>query len=308
MKAIDVNNLKKTFKPGLFSKTKAIEALKGISFNINEGEIFGLLGPNGAGKTTTINILSGILKEDSGNVTYFGKPLSEEIKHIINVSSAYSWLTSELTVVQNLRIYGKIYNVKELDRKIESLIKQFGIYDIRNRKILTMSSGQKTRANLCKGLINDPKILLLDEATIGLDPDIAHEIRNIIKNLKTTILFTSHNMEEVEELCGRVAFLSKGTILKMDTPQNLTRLIKEQIVVIHFYPSENSIELALNKLKANIISIKEGEVMLNVDNTKDELHNLLHPILRRGFKIKDLSIKKPKLNDVFIKIARGEIK
>jgi len=308
MRAIEVNNLKKTFKPRLFSKTKAIDALKGISFDINEGEIFGLLGPNGAGKTTTINILSGILKEDSGNVSYFGKPISEEIKHIINVSSAYSWLTSELTVVQNLMIYGKIYNVKELDRKIESLVKQFGIYDIRNRKILTMSSGQKTRANLCKGLINDPKILLLDEATIGLDPDIAHEIRNIIKNLKTTILFTSHNMEEVEELCNRVAFLSKGTILKMDTPQNLTRLIKEQIVVIHFYPSENSIEQALNKLKANIVSIKEDEVVLNVDNTKDELHNLLHPILRRGFKIKDLSIKKPKLNDVFIKIARGEIK
>ena len=303
MLALEVKNLSKTYK----EKGKEVKALNNISFNIKEKEIFGLLGPNGAGKTTTINILSGVLIKDKGEIKYFGKELNEDIKNQINFASAYDDLTRDLTVYQNIKIFGKIYNVKDIDNKIISLLKTFQILDIKDRKVHSLSTGQKSRLNLCKGLINNPKLLLLDEATVGLDPDIADIVRNNIKNLNTTILFTSHNMDEVEQLCNRIAFLSNGKILKIDTPDNIKKLIKEQIVIIDFYPATKSIEKALQDLKLKIISIENNKAIISVNNAKEKIDYILHPLFKKGFRIKDLAIEKPKLQDVFIKVARGEL-
>ena len=181
MDYIEVYNLVKTFK----EKGKEIIAVDGISFKVRKGEIFGLLGPNGAGKSTTINILTGLVEKDSGTVKILGfEPEKnwEFVKNNSNVATAYSWLSDVLTIRQNLRVYAKLYGVKNYEEKINELLRLFELDDIADRKIVRLSSGENTRVVLCKGLINNPKVLFLDECTVGLDPDIADKTRSTIKD------------------------------------------------------------------------------------------------------------------------------
>lgn len=218
---IEVKNLKKSY-----GKT---EALRGISFEIKEGEIFGLLGPNGAGKTTAIDILAGLLTKDSGDIQILGKDI-EEAKQEMNIVASYNWLTGVMTVQQNLEIYSRLYGVKDKDKRIKHLLGLFELTEIKDKKYQKLSAGQQTRVNLCKGLINNPKVLLLDECTASLDPYLADKTRKIIKDLKknTTILFTSHNMHEVEELCDRIAFLQKGEIIWIGSAKKLKEIHKKK--------------------------------------------------------------------------------
>ncbi len=226
---VEVKNLKKVYGKG----KNSTEALKGVSFEVTEGEIFGILGPNGAGKSTTLNILIGLLTPSSGKVEIFGKNFfenEEEIKNRMNIATAYADLANSLTVYKNLKVFALLYGVKNYKDKIESLLAQFQITELRDQKINDLSAGQKTRVNLCKSLINDPEFLLLDEPTASLDPAIAAHVRtmllNIQKQRKLTIIFTSHNMPEVEKMCGRVALLHKGEIFKIDTPDNLKKFLE----------------------------------------------------------------------------------
>lgn len=218
---IEVKNLTK--------KYGSTVALNGISFDIKEGEIFGLLGPNGAGKTTAIDILAGLLSKDSGEVKILGKE-PEEAKQEMNIVSSDTWLTGIMSVYENLKVYGKLYGVKDLDKRINFLLKLFGISELKNIQYKRLSTGQKTRVNLCKGLINQPRILLLDECTNGLDPHVADKTRKIIKNLKrsTTILYTSHNMLEVEQLCDRIAFLQRGKIIWTGFAKKLIKIHRKK--------------------------------------------------------------------------------
>lgn len=226
---IEVKNLKKIYD----KREGATPALKGLNFNVEEGEIFGILGPNGAGKSTTLNILIGLLTPSSGSVTIFGKNFfenEEEIKNKMNIATAYADLAQNLTVYKNLKVFAFLYGVKDYKNKIEGLLEQFQISELRNQRVDSLSAGQKTRVNLCKSLINDPEFLLLDEPTASLDPAIAAHVRNMLleiqKNRKLTIIFTSHNMPEVEQMCDRVALLHKGEIYKIDTPKNLQEFLK----------------------------------------------------------------------------------
>jgi ABC-2 type transport system ATP-binding protein len=219
---IEVENLKKVYGK------KDDFALKGINFEVKEGEIFGILGPNGAGKSTTLNILIGLLTPSSGTVKIFGKNFfehEEEIKNKMNIATAYAELAQNLTVYQNLKVFTHLYGVKNYKNKIESLLEQFQITDLKKKRIDMLSAGQKTRVNLCKSLINDPELLLLDEPTASLDPAISAHVRSMFKDIqkkrKLTIIFTSHNMPEVEQMCDRVALLYQGEIYKVDTPENL---------------------------------------------------------------------------------------
>lgn len=220
MPAIEVNELVK--------KYGNTEALGGISFDVKEGEIFGLLGPNGAGKTTAIDILAGLLTKDSGVVKILGKE-PKDAKQYMNIVSSFSWLTGIMSVYENLKIYGMLYGINNLDSKINELLSLFEIANLKNIRYQKLSAGQQTRVNLCKGLINNPKVLLLDECTVGLDPHIADKTRKIIKSLKndTTILFTSHNMQEVEQLCDRIAFLQKGKIIWSGKSKRLKQIHKK---------------------------------------------------------------------------------
>lgn len=205
-----------------YADTKALDHL---SFTLNQGEILGLLGPNGAGKTTAIHILLGLLAPTSGNVSVLGlSPMDhrEVISKKINFSSAYVQLPSNLKVIENLIVFSKIYQVKNAVKKIDELLELFGVGELKNRITGALSSGEKTRLNLCKALLNDPSVLLLDEPTASLDPEMADTVRKTLKKIQKDraigILYTSHNMPEVEEICDRVIFINEGKTIAQGTP------------------------------------------------------------------------------------------
>ncbi len=224
---IEVKNLKKTY----ISRGHVTEALRGISFAVKKGEIFGILGVNGAGKSTTLNITIGLLTPSSGTVRIFGKNFFQhesELKNQMNIATAYADLAGNLTVYRNLKIYALMYNVPNYKKKIADLLESFGISHLADKWVGDLSAGEKTRVNLCKSLINDPELLLLDEPTASLDPSIASHVRRLIlklqKDRNMTVVFTSHNMPEVEEMCDRVALLHKGKVYMVDTPDSLVKI------------------------------------------------------------------------------------
>jgi ABC-2 type transport system ATP-binding protein len=210
-------------------------ALKELSFSLNAGEIVGLLGPNGAGKTTAIHIILGLLSATSGTVAVFGlSPLTERhrIAQKLNFSSAYVQLPTNLKVIENLSIFSKIYSVRDAKKKIEKLLELFEIGPLRNRLTGALSSGEKTRLNLAKCLLNDPELLLLDEPTASLDPEMADTVRKILKKIQKEthvgILYTSHNMPEVEEICGRVYFIHEGRLIAEGTPEQVVKTFQSK--------------------------------------------------------------------------------
>ena len=307
MDCIEVYDLVKTFK----EKGKEIVAVDGISFKVKKGEMFGLLGPNGAGKSTTINILTGLLEKDSGTVKILGfEPEKnwEFVKNNSNVATAYSWLSDVLTVRQNLRVYAKIYGVKNTEKRINELLEMFELGKVADRKVIRLSSGENTRAVLCKGLINNPKVLFLDECTVGLDPDIADKTRDIIKDYQKkndcSILFTSHYMYEVEELCDRVAFMSNGKIISIDTSSNLKKLIKKHTVEIAVKKDIKPLIEFLKTEGVDIVFEKDNSIVFEVTTEKDKMYKVISKIFHKGFMLSNLHVKGPTLDDVFIKIAR----
>ena len=219
---VEVKNLKKDYG----SKN----AVKEISFYIKENEILGLLGPNGCGKTTTIGMLLGLLKPTSGEILIAGKKIEEsriEILQKINFISPYIELPKKLTVEQNLIVYGKLYNVENLKKRIEYLIEKLRLSDLLGRLTGELSSGQKNRVSLAKALINDPIVLLLDEPTASLDPEIGDYVRTFLEDYKKenniSILLASHNMNEVTRLCKSILMMKEGVIIDRGDPKELIK-------------------------------------------------------------------------------------
>ena len=220
MPSIEINNLSKQFKN--------ILAVKNISFKIHKGEIIGLLGPNGSGKSTTMGMLLGLIKPTSGNVMINGQNIENNRTNILekmNFISPYIELPKKLTVEENLLVYGRLYGIKDLKKKVLELLDKLNLTQLRKRKTGELSSGQKNRVSLAKGLINDPEILLLDEPTASLDPDVGDYIRSFIEDYasdnKATILLASHNMNEVERLCHEVMMMKNGEIIDKGTSDHL---------------------------------------------------------------------------------------
>jgi len=220
--SIKVINLKKSYG------TK--EAVKNISFEIKENEIIGLLGPNGSGKTTTIGMILGLLKPTSGEVLINGIKIEKnpiEILQKINFISPYIELPKKLTVKQNLIVYGKLYSVKNLNEKIDYLVSKLRLENLLNRVTGELSSGQKNRISLAKAIINDPNVLLLDEPTASLDPEIGDFVRTFLENYKkekkVSILLASHNMDEVTRLCSSIMMMKNGLIIDQGKPDDLTK-------------------------------------------------------------------------------------
>ena len=220
--SIKVINLKKSYG------TK--EAVKNISFEIKENEIIGLLGPNGSGKTTTIGMILGLLKPTSGEVLINGIKIEKnpiEILQKINFISPYIELPKKLTVKQNLIVYGKLYSVKNLNEKIEYLVNKLRLENLLNRVTGELSSGQKNRISLAKAIINDPSVLLLDEPTASLDPEIGDFVRTFLENYKkekkVSILLASHNMDEVTRLCSSIMMMKNGLIIDQGKPNDLIK-------------------------------------------------------------------------------------
>ena len=206
------------------------KALDGLSLELVPGEIVGLLGPNGAGKTTAIHIVLGLLSPTGGEIRVFGlSPITHrhEIAKRLNFSSAYVHLPTNLKVTESLSIFAKLYNVRKARQKISKLLDLFEISHLKSRLVGALSSGEKTRVNLAKCLLNDPELLLLDEPTASLDPEMADTVRKSLKKIqretKAGILYTSHNMPEVEEICDRIYFIHEGHLIASGTPPEVVK-------------------------------------------------------------------------------------
>ncbi len=217
---VEVKNIKKNYGKN--------EAVKGISFNIKEDEILGLLGPNGSGKTTTIGMLLGLLKPTSGEIFINGQKLEGnriEILEQINFISPYIELPKKLTVKQNLTVYGKLYKINNINERIEFLSEKLRLEGLLNSITGELSSGQKNRVSLAKALINEPKVLLLDEPTASLDPEVGDFVRSFLedykKEKKLSILLASHNMNEVTRLCKSILMMKDGIIIDEGNPEEL---------------------------------------------------------------------------------------
>ncbi len=209
----------------------SVPAIKGISFKIEEGEILGVLGANGAGKSTLIYCMLGVCSFEKGEIVFFNNlKMPENRKKIlekINFASTYTSLPYSLTVYESLVVFGNLYKVKRIKKKIETVLEMFSIKDLKNTPLRKLSSGQLMRVNLAKSMLNDPKILLLDEPTAGLDPEIAEKTRSMLKKrckeIGLSILYTSHNLNEIEEIADKILILKKGKIVAYDKKDQLLK-------------------------------------------------------------------------------------
>jgi ABC-2 type transport system ATP-binding protein len=286
-------------------------AVNGISFQIPKGKIVGFLGPNGAGKTTTIQMLLGITLSNGGSIKYFGKDFfkyRQACLQRINFTSAFNTLLGRISVFENLMVFGQLYQVKHLQKKIEELSSYFEIDDLMNLRYQDISAGQKTRVNLMKSLLNDPDLLLMDEPTASLDPDIADKTLSLIEQLKKdrnlSILYTSHDMEEITRICDDVIFLDHGNIVAHDTPLNLTKQITGAQLRLIFDESKEEMKKYLTEQK-QIFTFHDAHSVI-IDTHEKDIPGLIFGISKTGIWITDIEIKKPTLEDVFLQIARGD--
>jgi len=301
----------------LSKKFDTIKAVDDISFEVTEGEIFGFLGPNGAGKTTTISIIAGLLKPDSGKIHINSLDLDgdlKKIKRLMGVVPQEMAFYEELTAKENLLFWGKLYGVrkKELDERVQYYLEKTGLLGRENDALKKYSGGMKRRINLIIGLIHEPKLLLLDEPTIGIDVQTKLNIYEIIKEASsngTTILYTTHNLQEAEELCHRIAVLDLGKILALGTLDELIQIVGEKDIVI--ISGKFSIDKARTIIsefqQATVLSIEEGKLVLSLEASKN-ISTLLEEFFKKGITIDDVSIKQPNLESVFLKLTGKELR
>lgn len=295
----------------LTKKYGTFTAVDNVSFSLEKGKILGFLGPNGAGKTTTIQMLLGISSITSGKITYFGKDFfknRQQVLQRINFASAYNTLQGRITVRENLLVFGRLYNVKNIDKKISDLSGYFEIEEILNQRFWDLSAGQKTRVNIVKALLNDPELLLLDEPTASLDPDIADKVLSFIEKLredqKLSIVYTSHNMEEVTRICDEVIIINHGKIVAHDTPLQLTKRIDAAQLKLTFEGDKKRVEKYLTEKDQKFTFPNKYTVLIDTKETL--LPKLIFGLSNEEIYITDIDVKKPTLEDVFLDIARNE--
>jgi ABC-2 type transport system ATP-binding protein len=285
-------------------------AVNDVSFSIDQGEIVGLLGPNGAGKTTIISMLLDILTPTSGNIFYFGKNIKDNRSTIlerVSFASAYIKLPAQLTVTENLDVYARLYNIPYHMRttRITAMLEQFGIGHLRNVMTGPLSAGQMTRLMLAKAFLHEPDIVLLDEPTASLDPDIAHDVRRFIVEQKKkrgiAILITSHNMNEVAQVCDRVLVLKNGSVIAHDTPTALIKQIDKATVRLLI---DKDLESAIKYFDvAHIMYHIEGH-MVHITIDEHAIAQLLIALVQTGVSYEHISIDRPTLEDYFLHIAK----
>jgi len=316
--AIEVRELKKSYPrkiPLPFRKVQWVEAVKGISFEVKRGELFGLLGPNGAGKTTTIKMLTTLLEPSGGTATILGHDIrrdAREIRKRINlVAEGERTLYWRLSAYENLKYFARIYYVPKSEEKgrIEELLKLVGLWERKDDLVMNYSRGMKQRLATAKALINDPEVLFLDEPTLGLDVQSALFVREFIKKLvdeqKKTVLLTTHYMSEAEELCNRIAIIDHGEIIALDIPEGLKRLVKGEDAVeikIRDFPA-----VKLENFPWKLAVVREdtarGIITLRGQIDEEELPKVVELLVKNGARILSVEQKEPTLEDVFIKLT-----
>lgn len=291
-----------------FGKFRAVD---GISFSVSRGKIVGFLGPNGAGKTTTIHILLGVTSKTSGNISYFGDNFDtnrEKILKRINFASAFNTLQNRTTVWENLLVFSLLYEVSEYKKKIKELSSYFEIEGLLSKRYNDLSSGQRTRVSLVKSLLNDPELILMDEPTASLDPDITDKTLSLIEKLKKernlTLLYTSHNMDEITRICDEVIFLDHGKIVAQDTPLGLTKRVKNAELRLEFDGKEDALRKYLGQGKYTFLFPKPNTIVIQIEEKK--IPEVIFGLSKLGVWITDIEVIKPSLEDVFLQIARSK--
>lgn len=299
---LSVKNLKK-----VYGKKKPFTAVDSISFNLEPGEILGLLGANGSGKTTTIQMLLGTLTATSGSIEYFGKefvPNRTEILQHVSFASTYTSLPYILTIEENLKCYGYYYGIKDVAAKTDPLLERFGILDKKYQPISALSAGQITRLMLVKAFFTNPKVVLLDEPTASLDPDVSLEVCKFLLEQRDktglSILFTSHKMDEVAELCDRTIFLKNGKIIADDLPENLARSVSLFQLRLTIIDGMKRIIALAEKQK---IEHKVEHRFITFSLDEKEIPGFLNSIMIAGISYASIQIEEPSLEDYFLKIT-----
>ncbi len=306
---LKIEHLSKSFE--------SIKAVDDISFEVKKGEIFGFLGPNGAGKTTAISMISGLLKPDNGKISIDSMDLERDqkkIKKIMGVVPQEMAFYDELTAKENLLFWGKLQGVpkKALEERIQFYLEKTGLLGRENDPLKKYSGGMNRRINLIIGLIHEPKLLLLDEPTIGIDVQTKLNIYEIIKEAsskETTIIYTTHNLQEAEDLCQRIAIIDMGKILALGSLKELIQIVGEKdIVLIHGkFTADQGQEIISAFKEASILALEEGKLILSLEASQ-KVPLLLEEFFKAGLSVEDVSIKKPNLESVFLKLTGKELR
>ncbi len=331
MKAIVAKDLVKTYviRRGFFRRrVERVEALRGVSFNVEAGEVFGLLGPNGAGKTTTVKILSTLLLPDSGRAWVLGYDVVEEpqrVREVIGVSLSvergFFW---KLTGYENLKYFGLLRGLdgRVLEERINYVLDIVGLRRLGgDRKFFEeFSLGMKARLSIARALLHDPKVLILDEPTLGLDPYSARTIRELLVKLAheegKTVLITSHNMFEVEMICDRVAIINEGRIIALGTIDELKRLVSKEVpVVIEAWRPGLTSDVLVDRIRVKLgvmVSVTVGDngltrirALVPVGEEDRFIHEAIEVLRELGARIRAARSLEPSLEDVFIKLTGG---
>ena len=307
---ISIQGLRKSFGD--------ITAVDNVDLEVHDGEIFGLLGPNGAGKTTMISMISGVLKPDAGRVLVDGADIwlePRQVKAQLGVVPQEIALYEDLNARDNLRFWGGLHALKgaELRRRTDEVLSLVGLAERARDKVKTFSGGMKRRLNLCMGLLHRPKFLLLDEPTVGIDPQARLAILEIVRQVAdagTTVLYTTHYMEEAQDLCNRVAIIDHGRILTKGTLHELTRQTGEGEVVklAGSFGGAEATEALAQVPGVRMMRVADSYAVLGIDKQAGGLMKVLPSILALDLEIADVSIQKPSLQSVFIALTGRELR
>ncbi|MEW6404004.1 MAG: ATP-binding cassette domain-containing protein [Chloroflexota bacterium] len=304
---LEVDNLAKSY--GDFA------AVKGITFDIKEGEIFSLLGPNGAGKTTTISMLSTLYNPTSGDAAICGHSIRKDpmaVKKVIGVVPQEIALYEDLTARENLMFWGQMYGLsgKALTARVEEVLEQIGLTDKAKNRVKTYSGGMKRRVNIGVGLLHKPRLLFMDEPTVGIDPQSRRAILDTVKDLNkqgTTVLYTTHYMEEAEELSDRVGIIDHGELIALGTQKELTQQVgQSETLILHVGENDDPEALASElKWMQGVLEAEplDGRVSVITPEAEDILAGVVTRANERGIKIRSIDIREPNLEAVFLHLT-----
>jgi ABC-2 type transport system ATP-binding protein len=307
---IRVERLRKSFD--------SLTAVDDISFEVRDGEIFGLLGPNGAGKTTTINMICGVLRPDHGRIVIDVRDIwlePKKVKQSLGVVPQEIAVYEDITARDNLHFWGSLYGLRgsELKARINQALTRAGLAERAGDKVKSFSGGMKRRLNLCMGLMHQPKFLLLDEPTVGIDPQARLNILEIIREVArggTTVLYTTHYMDEAQELCDRIAIIDHGKILTQGTLAELTHLAGEAEVLrlTGSFADETAREQLAAIAGVRVLKVADGTAVLSIEADGPGLLEVLPRLLGADLTIDDVSIQQPNLQSVFISLTGRELR
>ncbi len=306
---LEVKNLEKSYD--------RVRALKGISFKVKKGEIFGLLGPNGAGKTTAISILTSLIKPDGGEAFYDGRNIFSEVfwwRKKIGVVPQEIAFYEELTARDNLILWATLYGMgsKEAKERADELLKIIGLERKDKSRVSEFSGGMKRRLNIAIGIVHKPEVLFLDEPTVGIDVQARVKIREILKEFvgkNMTIIYTTHQLEEAEELCDKIAIMDEGEIKAQGSLNELISQLEEETEVVFSGDFDETLvkEKIFGNIREKIIKFSRDQLSISVRN-ENEISSIVDLFIRNGISIKKIDIRRPNLETLFLKLTGKELR